>query len=92
MNEVLMCGEAHFVTQEGGNRITYTCNFGARVTVPHEPSLTKFANAIIGEEKDRGRAMQKLLSRKRLDAHPETERKERSKAEVDGFTKLRSFT
>jgi len=60
-NNVLMCGKEYFVARYSGDQPVYQCNFGARVTVPGEPSLTRFAKAIIGGEDNQDRVNQKLL-------------------------------
>jgi len=60
-HEVLMCGREYFVAQQTSGHTIYSSNFGARVIVPHEPSLTRFVKTIIIGEKDHGRAVQKLL-------------------------------
>ncbi|MEK7552327.1 MAG: transglutaminase-like domain-containing protein [Patescibacteria group bacterium] len=60
-NEVIMCGREYFAAEKVGKRTVYAANFGARVTVPRESSLTRLAKAIVGEEKDQSRAVQKLL-------------------------------
>lgn len=60
-NEVLVGGKQYFVARYQGDEPVYASNFGARVTVPNEPSLSRFVRTLVGEEREPDRIAQKLL-------------------------------
>ncbi len=57
----IMGGKDFFVAGHRGEKTVYSSNFGAQVAVPGEPSLTRLAIKLVGEEKRPERMAQKLL-------------------------------
>jgi hypothetical protein len=56
-DRVLFCGKETFAI-DGASCMS---NFGAKVTIPREPSLSRLTKKIVGGEKNPGRVAQKLL-------------------------------